>query len=246
MVNPAEIFPKGIGRTPYTVRRRAEETHDVVTVELGPTTGGNVPLFRPGQFVMVTLLRDGKPWQRKAYSIASSPTSRDHLEIGFKIHGEFTIAFAKLREGDTVEIDGPYGLFTFDEATTPKADFFAGGIGITPFMSMLRYAAAKKLTNDLTLLYCNKTVHDIAYFEQLQGLAAQNDHIRVIFSVDQIDDASWMGERGIVSREMIERSCRTFHGKMFYLCGPKPFMAATAEHLLTCGVQQQQIRQEIF
>lgn len=246
MVNPAEIFPKGIGRTPYTIRRRTEETHDIVVVDIVPTADGEVPVFKPGQFVMVTILRDGKAWQRKAYSIASSPTDRDHLQIGFKVHGEFTIAFAKLREGDPIEIDGPYGLFTFDEQAVPSADFFAGGIGITPFMSMLRYAAAKQLTNDLTLLYCNKTAADIAYFEELQALATKHDRIKVIFSVDKIDDPAWAGERGIVSREMIERSCRTFQGKTFYLCGPKPFMNATEQHLLGCGVQRQQICQEIF
>ncbi|MBI3963822.1 MAG: FAD-dependent oxidoreductase, partial [Candidatus Kerfeldbacteria bacterium] len=139
-----------------------------------------------------------------------------------------------------------YGLFTFDEQRMPHADFFAGGIGITPFLSMIRYATDQKLPNHLTLLYMNKTRQDISYFDELQALAAQNEHFRVVFGVDQIDDPSWNGERGLVTRGMIERSCRTFAGKTFFLCGPKPFMDTTRQHLVTCGVQPKDIKVEIF
>jgi ferredoxin-NADP reductase len=245
--HPAEIFPTAIKRTPYVVTRRKQETHDVVVLDVAPKAGGEVPQFKPGQFVMVTLLNDdGTPWRRLAYSIASPPGERDHLELAFKVHGAFTTRFSKLQVGDALEIDGPYGLFTINEETMPDVVFFSGGIGVTPFMSMIRHAAAAKTPTMIMLVYCNKTKDDIGYFEDLQLLATQNPNFQVVFSVDEIDDPNWAHEKGIISRAMIEKYCIRFQGKTFFLCGPKPFMDAVKQHLAECGVDEKNIKIEIF
>jgi 3-phenylpropionate/trans-cinnamate dioxygenase ferredoxin reductase subunit len=147
---------------------------------------GDVFDYKPGQFSMIHLFGDDgvTTWQKKAYSMASDPSNREYLEFGIKIHGDFTRKLATLKEKDVVGIEGPYGIFTYSAQTHTDVVMFAGGIGITPFISMIRCAIEQKLGNKIFLYYFNQTENDISFKEILDDEALKNANLTVVYSVD--------------------------------------------------------------
>ncbi|MDP3964498.1 MAG: FAD-binding oxidoreductase [bacterium] len=231
---------------PYIIEHRIQTTHNVIVFNLEPQEG-DVFDFRPGQFVMVALYgQDGQPLPKaKPYSVCSSPLKKSQLQIAFKIQGEFTNTLAQLKAGDRVGISGPFGVFTYDEKKMTEAVFLAGGIGITPFVSMFRYATGKQLSNSLTLLFANQTPEDIVFLEDLQLLDKQNPHFTAHFVVER-PEADWQGETGRVNKAMLEKYCQPVMGKYFFVCGPDGFIIAMTEILKGLSVDAEHIKVEKF
>lgn len=230
---------------PYRVSAKERTGNAVDVVTLVPTVG-TVFEFKPGQFVMLKLYRDGKPWRQKAYSIASTPLERDHLQFGIKVQGEFTKAIDGLAVGDAVDVLGPYGVFTPTDAMTDIV-FLAGGIGITPFLSILRYETERKSGRKLTLFYANRTKDDIAFYGDLVALAEQNPNLRILFAVDQGPKPEFPhSAEGRITVEVMKEYCPTFDGRHFFLCGPPPFMDAMLACLTEQGVPRERIKMEKF
>jgi glycine betaine catabolism B len=228
----------------YKITHRIQETHDVISLYLSPQTG-DVLDFKPGQFVMLHLFNaDGTEWRKLPYSICSSPTEKNHLHLGFKIEGEFTQKTATLDEEDLVGISGPFGRFVLGEKMK-RVVMLAGGIGITPFLSMIRFATAKNLDDTIALIYANKTTNDIAFKNALQELAAKNKNFSVTFSIDK-PVPGWRGETGYVTQDMVKKTCHAMKDTFFMLCGPPPFVHAMENMLAECGVKKEFIKKEKF
>lgn len=229
----------------YIISRHIRETHNVVILDLKPEEG-EVFSFHPGQFVMLHLNNhDGTQWRKLPYSICSSPLEKKHIQLCFKIYGEFTQRMAKLEEGEVVEISGPYGRFTFHENPMESVVMLAGGIGITPFMSMLRYVTVKNLPNSMLLLYGNQTPHDIAFRNELYELETKNKNISVVYTVDQAAPG-WRGETGFINVSMLEKYCSPLNGKYFFLCGPMAFVETMKKILLACRINKDYVIIEKF
>lgn len=217
------------------------ETPTTHTVRIAKPPGFD---FRPVQFVGLEI-STAEGSQEYPMSLASSPT-RDYLEFGARLSSSpWKNAFAALRPGDEVEVDGPYGHFVLDE--TRPAVFIAGGIGITPLKGMLQYATDKRLPLDLRLVYSNRSPDEIAYRQELEALVQANPSARVVHTLTRADGASgWNGLTGRVDSAMIQRVAAGLPDPGYYVCG-RPEMVEDVVHLLRgLGVARGRILYEQF
>ncbi len=201
--------------------------------------------FSPGQFVMVQFDGVGS----KAMSMASSP-SRPYVELSAELsESSYKKKWVEVKAGDSVNIVGPYGIFTFNEAE-PKIAFIAGGIGITPFKSMMEYVADKKLPNDLLLLYSNRTPELIAYKKELDALGAQNANIKTVYTITRPQESpaggEWRGPTGRIDAHFIEKHAPDYKERLWYLCAGDSMVAGMLALLESMGVDRKRIKREVF
>ncbi|NTW22389.1 hypothetical protein HGA34_02465 [Candidatus Falkowbacteria bacterium] len=233
----------------YFVRKIHQPTPEIVALELADRLGRPVFAFRPGQYVMIAYTNAKGLLERKhAFSLASSPTETDHIKLGIKVGGKFTQGLLGLKPGDQVIVNGPFGNFVFDEAKHKNAVFLAGGIGITPFYSALKYATDRKLDNRMTLLYSNRTLERTLYYREIKALETKNKNLRALFSVTDKNILPVAGR--VVNKRLDGQVINEFvgghEGKTFFICGPAPFMKAMKGDLLGLGVKPSQIEMEGF
>lgn len=233
----------------YYIRKIYQVPQGVVILELGDKKGVPVFDFKPGQYVMISYVNEKGGLERKhAFSLASSPAERDRIKLGIKIGGKFTQGLLRLNEGDQVLVNGPFGSFVFDESKHQDLVFLAGGIGITPFYSAIKYATDKNLPNKLTLLYSNKTVDGTLFFREIRALEEQNKNFRALFSVTDKNVLPVL--KGVVNRRVDAAMINDFtggvSGKTFFICGPAGFMKSMRGNLLELGVDPSKIETEGF
>jgi ferredoxin-NADP reductase len=145
----------------------------------------------------------------------------------------------------TVEADGPFGHFCLDERQHRHVVLLAGGSGITPMMSMLRYIDDLCLETTVTLLYCVRTSDDVMFRTELEAFRTRLKHFHYHLLLSQ-PHAEWAGPRGHVSRAFIDHAVPDHAAPDFFLCGPPPFMATSRAILTGLGVKPERIRQESF
>ena len=226
--------------------RTQEQTHDSKTLRfLLPRGNGFHP--RPGQFLTFNWVLDGKRIAR-SYSICSSPLQKGYLEITVKrTEGGCVSAFLNERVsvGLTVEAWGPSGQFCFDESQHQRAVLIAGGSGITPMMSMLRYIDDLGLTTDVTLLYFVRTPRDIIFASELAQLQKSIQHFRYLI-IPSRADSDWKGPSGHLTPELLTRNLTDLHSSVFFLCGPAGLMESARNILGSLNVPKTRILQESF
>jgi predicted ferric reductase len=236
------------------VRRRTWEVVDVSqtadrvwTVKLQPPEGESVFDYYPGQFQFITFFSDALPVEEHHWTISSSPTESGFVTSTIKELGDFTADVGRLKPGDRAAVHAPFGRFSHrlypDE---PQRVFIAGGIGITPVRSMLRYMADSSADAPATLIYANQTEGDVAFRSELDDIG-RAERINVVHVLGEPPEG-WTGESGYVDRNMIERLVgpdeigRTY----FYLCGPPGLIDAVLKALGELGVPDDRIHLEIF
>lgn len=226
--------------------RIQEQTHNSKTLRfLLPRENGFHP--RPGQFLTFNWNVDGKTMAR-SYSICSSPLQKGYLEITVKRGEGGTVSQFLNREaqvGLTVEARGPSGRFCFDELQHKKIVLIAGGSGITPMMSMLRYIDDLGLATDVTLLYLVRTPADIIFANELAQFRTSIRHFRYLVITSQ-PDQDWAGPAGHLSYELLETHVTDLKSSTFFICGPKGLMESALNILHSMGVPDAQILQESF
>jgi ferredoxin-NADP reductase len=202
---------------------------------------------RPGQFLTFSFLFDGKKVNR-SYSICSSPARSGYVEITTKRVSQGCVSVFlndRASVGMTVEANGAFGHFCFDESKHQNVVLLAAGSGITPMMAMLRYIDDLCLETTVTLLYCVRTSDDIIFHGELEELRARLKKFQYHLLLSQ-PHTEWSGRRGHVNREFIEDTIKEPGSPDFFLCGPPPFMAASRSILTGLGVKPERIMQESF
>jgi ferredoxin-NADP reductase len=147
--------------------------------------------------------------------------------------------------GLEVEARGPFGQFYFDEGRHQRIVLLAGGSGITPMMSMLRYIDDRCLRTSVTLIYCVRSRRDVIFEQELTRLRRRLQEFRMVLLLSQ-PDAGWNGPRGRVSRELIATHVDDLRAATFFLCGPPPFMESMREMLASLAVCPERINRESF
>jgi len=203
----------------------------------------------PGQFHFIKLYRGtGLPVEEHPFTISSSPTEDGFVSSTIKESGDFTATIGKTKPGDTAIIQGAYGRFSYVlHPEEQELVFIAGGVGITPLMSMLRHMRDTRTDKDVLLLYGNKTENDIVFRGELSEIEAGGyPHLKVVHILSQAGD-EWRGETGFVDKEKIERLCNGGLGtKAFYVCGPPIMMDKVIRTLRTLGIPNRRIHHERF
>jgi ferredoxin-NADP reductase len=219
-----------------------EEATGIITFRLARPGGFD---FTAGQFVPVRVSIDGKPHVR-CYSISSSPDVRAYLEISVRRQGLVsTTLHATLRSGSHLAIGRPAGRFVYPHGDDRPLALLAGGIGITPLLSMLRHAISSDPTRPISLLYSARSLEAVAFMSELKVIAERHPQVRVGLTLtDGTAQAPWRSGR--IDAAMLRQYVKHPSHTVFCVCGPAAMMAAMDEMLRAEGVPAAQIRSEQF
>lgn len=208
--------------------------------------------FKPGQAIDVVLSGQmaGPDDQsaHHAFSIVSAPF-QDELIIATRMRDSvFKHALKSLPIGSPVTIDGPFGSLGLHNDLTRAGVFIAGGIGITPFMSILRHAARNQRQQRLILLYSNRRPEDAAFLAELQQLAAQNERFRLVATMTQMSASHrpWGGQTGLITAELVKSVVGELAAPIFYVAGPPAMVEGMRQTLNRAGIDDDDIRSEEF
>lgn len=206
--------------------------------------------FQPGQYAAINFQHGSKLSATRCFSLITPPTEQDIVEFSMRIRGRYTTALSKLQPGDTVNLAGPFGGFVFDASRDKAAVFIAGGIGITPFMSMLRYLARLQADNHVTLLYSCPTQDDIPFGDELQTIQKQHPNLQTVFvigkgPVDKLPAAHVV--TGYISAGTLDTfTGQNYTDQRFFICGSPPFMKAMSDIVKKKGVPKHHLLTEAF
>lgn len=227
-----------------------QETPDVKTFRLASLDGSALPFnYLPGQFLNIQLMINGKRVNR-SYTIASSPTRLNSCELSIKrepmglasrfIHDQ-------LKVGDIVNVSGPSGKFTFTGKVASAVVLIAGGVGITPVMSILRYLTDRAWMGEIYFLFVTKTEQDLIFYEEIRWLQRRHAQLHVCITLTRIESGStWAADQGRPTAELLRRFVPNLNQLPVYLCGPNEMMDATKDLLSSIGVPASQVRTEAF
>jgi ferredoxin-NADP reductase len=202
---------------------------------------------RPGQFLTFSFLFDGKK-ETRCYSICSSTARSGYVEITPKrVNNGCVSVFLNDRAwvGMTVEATGPFGQFYLNPTEDRNVVLIAAGSGVTPMVAMLRYIDDLCLETNAILIYCVRTGNDIIFRKELEDLQSRLPNFRCHVALSK-PDPDWAGARGHIDRELIAKAVPDLAGRVFFLCGPPPFMETAQALLKELGVGPERIRQEVF
>jgi ferredoxin-NADP reductase len=207
--------------------------------------------FAPGQYLEWTVPDTGADSRgnRRYFTIASSPTEQDII-MGVKFYenpSSFKRHLAAMQEGDTIVASQRSGDFTLPADAKEKLVFVAGGIGITPFRSMLKYLADTGERRDIVMLYSNRSAEDIAYADILEE-ARERIGVRTLYVLTDTENIppAWQGLQGRITPEAIRREIPDFGERTFYVSGPQAMVTGFDEMLREMGVARARIRKDYF
>lgn len=232
-----------------TIARIFKETHDVKTIRLVPVDGGPLPFTHTaGQYLNLALTIDGKRVNR-SYTIASPPTRNNYCEISVKFDPKGVGSrhlHETWHEGQRVKVSAPAGRFVFAGHEAERVLLIAGGVGITPMMSVIRSLTDRGWRGEIGLLYSVRAVRDIVFRQELDYLQSRFPNLRVETLVSMDPETPWDGLRGRINGAVISKFMPALAGTRVMLCGPAPMMTAMREILVGLGVPTGDVQQEEF
>jgi len=207
--------------------------------------------FIAGQFVDLSLINAPEidsAGSSRTLTIASAPFEN---ELMFAMRMRDTAFKRSLRDlpiGSESMIDDPAGVFILHHDPSRPAVFIAGGIGITPFLSMLREAARDTLPHQLHLFFSNRRPEDAAFLPELQDMQQINPNYRFIPTMTQMwrSKKGWKGETGYINAALLSKYIGSIVGPIYYVAGPPSMIEATRQKLLEHGVDRNDINADSF
>jgi len=231
------------------IARIFQETPDVKTFRFVNPDGGPLPFeHTAGQYINLKLTIDGKRVNR-SYTIASSPTRSAYCEISVKraangygskhLHDTW-------KEGQLVQVSAPAGKFFFAGHESDRIVLIAGGIGITPMMSVVRSLTDRGWSGQMYLVFSVRTQSDIVFAHELMDLQERHKNLHVLVTLSNEPEGSWTGRRGQITKELLAEFVPDFKHGPVMLCGPDPMMTAMRGLLVAMGIPDAEIHQEAF
>jgi ferredoxin-NADP reductase len=207
--------------------------------------------FKPGQYVDMTLLDPSETDSQgnaRSFSIGSAPHEETLMVATRMRDTAFKRVLRTMPLGTPVEIQKPSGDLILQKDSTRAAIFLAGGIGITPFRSIVHWAAKEKLPNRIVLFYSNRRPEDAPFLAELQSLENDNPRFRLIASMTEMEKSrqSWNGETGLINQRMLGRYMKDAESPIYYIAGPPVMVKALHKMLKKVGVNENDIRAEEF
>jgi len=214
--------------------------------------------FKPGQFVDITLINPPETdseGNTRGFSISSAPHEPTIMVTTRLRNTAFKRVLKNVSLGSEVKIEGPFGNLTLHNNAAHPAVFLAGGIGITPFRSIVVNAAREKLPHHIFLFYSNRSPEDAAFLDELKNLEAENPNYKLIATMTDMEKSArpWKGEVGMIDHNMLDRYLKvaaspqsSSAGPIYYIAGP-PQMDRDLQAMLTkSGIDTDDIRIEEF
>ena len=208
-------------------------------------------VFKAGQFLEITLTsppETDSEGDSRAFSIASAP-HEEMLMVATRMRDTaFKRVLGGMPLGAQVKVEGPFGDLVLHNNPARAAVLLAGGIGITPFRSMVVRAAKEQLPHHLFLFYSNRRPEDAPFLEELKSLERRNPNFRFVGTMTDMarSGRSWDGETGYLDHEMLSRYLEGAASPIYYIAGPPAMVTALREMLNHAGVDDDDIRMEEF
>jgi len=230
----------------YVVQKVIQESPNMWTVEFSEPNGKKIQ-YLPGQFGFFSFKSDSIVEEEHPFSISSGNT-KDHMSITVKELGDFTRQINRLKVGDKVYIDAPYGRFSYMNHVQEKEFvFIAGGVGITPMISMLRHMYMFEPNRKVTLIWGMNQGSDYIIKDEIDTMLKTMPHLTIIPVISKDED--YVGERGYIDLDKLTRLLKDqlhISSTGYYLCGPPILMDSTLANLKVLGVKEKQIHFERF
>jgi ferredoxin-NADP reductase len=194
--------------------------------------------YKAGQYSVVDLgTKEDPEGPVRSFTIASSPTERDFILMSTRMRDTlFKKKLASLDLGTLVNITAPMGKFVLpDDHSSKSVVFLSGGIGVTPFRSMVKYATDKQLPLKITVFDSNRDQDNILYKKEFDECMNENKNLSIIYTIaDESQESSsipnddWKGERGFINKAMLVKYLSTdeLDNSIFYICGPPGMLKA--------------------
>lgn len=207
--------------------------------------------FEPGQAVTLVLVEPPpeENSRQRIFSLVSAPFEPE-LAVATRMRegSAFKHTLGSLPAGAPIRLRGPRGSMALPEDRLRSAVFIAGGIGITPFMSMLRQAARDRSGRQFRLVYSNRRPEDAAFLDELVDLEHRLPGFRLHATMTDMagSERTWRGDTRRLNADVIEGACQDLVAPAYFVVGPPGFVAAAKEGLRVLGVPAEDVRTEPF
>lgn len=207
--------------------------------------------FRAGQYLEWTLGHN-KPdnrGNRRYFTIASSPTEKE-IMMGVKFYensSSYKKSMLNMEVGTKLLAGQLAGDFTLPKNPKEKSVFIAGGIGVTPFRSMVKYLMDTNDHRDIILFYSNKNISEVVY-QNVFDLAAKQIGLKTVYTLTETDQipTNWSGQVGFIDAQMIKNEVPDFADRTFYISGPHGMVTAFQKTLSGVGIPNSKIKTDFF
>ena len=236
-----------VGMKRYTVTDKHRTGTNTTVLRLQPSDDSRGINYRAGQYVGISFRRGARRTPMRCFSVTTAPSDSGELGLAFRNGGAFTAALSELEPGSRVDIAGPFGEFIVSRDETRPLLFLAGGIGITPFLSILRDLDGRRNAQSVTLLYSTNSLQDVPFARELMDLAKRNANYTIRFltaSVPSDKQGHPLIIQSRLSDEVILEYATT--DTQYYICGPQGYAIAANETLESLGVEEWAIHNEAF
>lgn len=207
-------------------------------------------VFQAGQSIDLSLIDPPETdieGNTRSYSLCSAP-QENSLAVATRMRDTaFKRVLGSMTQGSELSFDGPFGSFFLHENVARPAVFLAGGIGVTPFRSIIRDAEARALPHSLVLFYSNRTPQDAPFLRELQDMQSKNPRFILVATMTAEEvGQEWHGERGYLDAGVLERHIPRDASPIYYLAGPQAYVTAMRSLLVSAGISGDDIRFEEF
>ncbi|MEW6426896.1 MAG: ferric reductase-like transmembrane domain-containing protein [Thermodesulfobacteriota bacterium] len=238
------VKPLLLRRRPYTVDEVTRERGSSWSLTLRPE-GHRGMEFSPGQFAWLTIGGSVFSIREHPFSFSSSAMHPERLTFTIKELGDFTGTIGSVAPGTRVYVDGPYGSFTPDRRSVAGYVLIAGGVGITPIMSILRTFADRRERRPLLLFFGSKRLEDVTFREEIERLPLRLN-LKLVLVLEE-PPAGWKGEQGHIDAGLLGRYLpRRRMEYEYFVCGPIAMQRGVKKALDRLGVQAGQVQSESF
>lgn len=228
----------------YRVSSIVDDSEDVITIKLKSLKGKTFN-YLPGQFLYVKFYNADIPGDEHPFTISSNPYKDDYISITVKKIGDFTNSLDRLKIHNRAYIDGPFGSFSYlKNPNNKKLCFIAGGIGITPFLSMLKYMCNNDKTREVVLFWGVNTKDELIFKEDFKDISS---HLKnFIFIPVVAKDINYSGEKGFIDKLKLQKYLESNLDYDFYICGPPIMLEAQLKALKDLNINSNNIHFEKF
>ena len=229
-------------KMPARIASFHQETPTVKSLSLD--LGGRILGFRAGQWVDLFVRIDGAE-AIAGYSITSSPADQGRIDLAVKLLGDNPVTHylhKEARVGDQVEVQLG-GEFYYTAEMADSLVLIAGGIGLTPLMSIMRYVDESAADAEAVLIYSAGTPSELLFKDRLDGMVSRNPRIRCGYTVTRPGDESWDGSTGRIDAALLKRA-RVDLAALYYVCGPPPMIRSMLKLLQNMDVPSWRIHFE--
>lgn len=228
------------------IKGKKEIAKDTLLVEFDLL--GQKVNFQAGQYFFITLSKlkyDDARGSSRHFSIVNSPHEKGILALATRIRDSaFKQTLNELPVGSEVEAGSIAGSFTLPQDFSRPLVFIAGGIGITPYISILRFVKEESLPYKITLIYSNRDKASTAFYEELTQFSKIIPDFKLVLTMT--DDLSWQGEKRRIDAQFIRDYTKDLDNPLFYTVGPPQMNEVVIEALKKLGVEEFEINTENF